>query len=168
MNFISYKTFVLLGVLAFSDELPVRAQEQSAKSAGRLKFETAVTREDLKTVNSVELSGDGRFLYATAWQLGAVVVFERDGKSGTLKHVQTLQDARLAGDTGIAFSPSGKQAVAACFNAKTAVLMNCDTNTGQLKILHSVRQGDDEVTGLDWPIDAVFRSEERRVGKECR
>src|SRR5687768_2133667 len=76
MNFISYKAFVLAGVFVFSGALLVSAQEQSAKSAGRLKFETAVTREDLKTVNSVELSGDGRFLYATPWQMGAVVVFQ--------------------------------------------------------------------------------------------
>ena len=143
----------------------VAAQEKSspARSAGRLKFETAVTRDDLKTVNSVEISADGRFLYATPWQLGAVVVFRREPADGRLKHVQTLGDARLAGDTGITFSPSGKYAVAACFNAKTAVLMNSDTNTGQLKILHSVRQGDDEVTGLDWPIDAIFSPDGRFV-----
>ena len=163
MKFIRCKTFLILGVLALSDGLLVGAQEKTSptKSAGRLKFETAVTRDDLQGVNSVEISGDGRYLYATPWQLGAVVVFQREAGDGRLKHVQTLRDARLAGDTGIAFSPSGKYAVAACFNAKTAVLMSCDTNTGQLKILHAVRQGDDEVTGLDFPIDAIFSPDGR-------
>jgi 6-phosphogluconolactonase (cycloisomerase 2 family) len=165
MNSIRCKTVLILGVLAVSGGWLVGAQEKSAptKSAGGLKFEEAVTREDLQGGNSVEMSADGRFLYATPWPLGAVVVFQRDNSNGRLKHVQTLRDARLAGDTSIAFSPSGKYAVAACFNAKTAVLMNCDTNTGQLKILHAVRQGDDEVTGLDFPIDALFSPDGRFV-----
>ena len=165
MKSISCKIFLILGVLALSGGLRVAAQEKSSptKSAGGLKFEAAVTRDDLQGVNSVEVSADGRYLYATPWPLGSVVVFERETRDGRLKHVQTLRDARLAGDTGIAFSASGKYAVAACFNAKTAVLMNCDTNTGQLKILHAVRQGEDEVTGLDWPIDALFSPDGRFV-----
>jgi 6-phosphogluconolactonase (cycloisomerase 2 family) len=165
MNSIRRKTFLICGALALSSVSLVHAQEKSAsaKPAGPLKFETAVTREDLQSVNSVEISPDGRFLYATPWQLGAVVVFERGTNDGRLKHVQTLRDARLAGDTGISFSPSGKQAVAACFGAKTAVLMNCDTNTGQLKIVYAIRQGDDDVTGLEFPIDANFGPDGRFV-----
>jgi 6-phosphogluconolactonase (cycloisomerase 2 family) len=163
MKSISCKTFLWLGVLAISGGWLLGAQEQSSKPAGRLKFETAVKREDLQGVNSVEVSADGRYLYATPWQRGAVVVFRREARDGRLKHVQTLADARLAGDTGVAFSPSGQYAVAACFNAKTTVLMNCDTNSGELKILHAVRQGEDEVTGLDFPIDAAFSPDGRFV-----
>ena len=163
MKTISCKTLLAFGVLAISGGLLASAQEKAepTKSRNGLKFETSVSREDLQGVNSVEVSADGRYLYATPWPLGAVVVFERGADDGRLKHVQTLRDARLAGDTGITFSPSGKYALAACFNAKTAVLMNCDTNTGQLKILHAVRQGDDEVSGLDWPIDAIFSPDGR-------
>ena len=165
MKSISSKTLFLLGVLAVSGGWLAVAQDKSSptKSPGGLKFESAVTRDDLTSVNSVEISPDGRYLYATPWALGAVVVFQRETGDGRLTHLQTLRDARLAGDTGITFSPSGKYAVAACFNAKTAVLMHCDTNTGQLKILHSVRQGEDEVTGLDWPIDANFSPDGRFV-----
>ncbi|HEX7859146.1 MAG TPA: beta-propeller fold lactonase family protein [Verrucomicrobiae bacterium] len=142
------------------------------KNPGRLKFETAVTRDDLQSVNSVEISADGRFVYATPWQLGAVVVFQRDSTNGHLKHAQTLKNPLLQGDTGIAFASSGKLAVAACFGSRSVVLMNCDTNTGKLKILHSVHHGEEDVpgvkegenlAGLEFPIEAIFSPDARYV-----
>jgi 6-phosphogluconolactonase (cycloisomerase 2 family) len=111
----------------------------------------------LLSVNSVEMSADGRFLYATPWQLGAIVVFERDPQKGGLKHVQTLREpGSLAGNTSIAFSPSSPLAVAACFNAQTAVLLHRDAKTGKLKILDSARNGQNNVRGLAFAVDAIF------------
>lgn len=138
-------------------------QKPPAASTGRLKFEQAVTRDDLQSVNSVEISADGRFLYATPWPIGAIVVFDREPKSGQLTHVQTLKNPLLPGDTGIALSPSGKHAVAACFIAKTAVLMSRDPESGKLKILHSVNDGEEDVEGMAFPIDAIFSHDGRFV-----
>lgn len=152
--------FILCATICSQDAL---AQNAPAKAAGRLKFEQAVTRDGLQGVNSVEISADGRFVYATPWELGALVVFERDARSGALKHVQTLISPALQGDTGIAFSPSGKHAVAACFIARSAVLLSCDPQSGKLEILHSVREGDEDVEGLTFPIDAIFSHDGRFV-----
>ena len=68
----------LLAIISFSATIFSEAQIATDKNAGRLKFEKSVTRGDLLGVNSVEMSADGRFVYATPWQNGALVVFERN------------------------------------------------------------------------------------------
>lgn len=157
----------MIAAYALTAAVPSKAQtepEKAGKPSGRLVFETSVTRDDLQGLNSVEVSTDGRFVYATPWPIGAVVVFERDARKGGLTHVQTLRDpGQLAGDTSIAFSPSGNFAVAACFNAKTAVLMRRDPKTGKLTILDSARDGEKEVTGLDFAIDARFSPDGKHI-----
>ena len=156
----------LLGLTAAVLEiglLTVAAQVETT-TPGRLRFEAQVSRADLQTVNSVQVSADGRFVYATPWQTGAVVVFRREIPGGALAHVQTLGEVGLlAGDTGIALSPATDHALAACFIAKTAVLLGRDSKTGELDVLDSARQGRNKVTGLDFAIDAIFSPDGRYV-----
>lgn len=170
MNIITFaklKYLPVVAVFTLTTALPSNAQtapEKAGKGSGRLVFESSVTRDDLQGLNSVEVSADGRFVYATPWSLGAIVVFERSAGKGALTHVQTLRDpGLLAGDTSIAFSPSSDYAVAACFNARTAVLMRRDAKTGKLTILDSARDGEKDVTGLDFPIDANFSPDGKHV-----
>lgn len=151
-------------LIIISGLLTATAQAAFAETSapGRLHFEGSVTRPDLVQVNSVEVSSDGRFIYATPWPLGAVVVFQREESKGGLAHIQTLSDSSLlAGNTGFALSPASNHAVAACFRAKTAVLMRREPKKGSLSVLDSVRAGDGDVTGLDFAIDAIFSPDGR-------
>jgi len=166
ITFAKLQSLPVVAVFALTTALPSNAQtapEKAGKASGRLVFDSSVTRDDLQGLNSVEVSADGRFVYATPWPIGAVVVFERDSHKGALAHVQTLRDPGvLAGDTSIAFSSSSDHAVAACFNARTAVLMRRDPKTGKLTILDSARDGVKDV-GLDFPIDASFSPDGKHV-----
>src|SRR5262245_56638281 len=121
--------------MALITQTTALAQAEPKQAQGQLHFQSAVTRDDLQGVNSVEISRDGQFLSATPWPSGAIVVFRRDGSNGALSHVQTFSDDSLRGDTGLALSPASDQAVAACFMAHSAVLMHCDPKTGKLKAL---------------------------------
>src|SRR5580765_1952158 len=106
--------FILAASFAFTSISHSLAQDV-AKTRDSLRFEAEVTRPDLRGVNSVAISRDGQFLYATPWPIGAIVVFKRDPAKGTLEHLQTIQDEVLRGDTGLALSPKGDYAIAACF-----------------------------------------------------
>ena len=132
------------------------AGKGEGRGEGRLRFDNSVTRDDLAGLNSVTISADGQFLYATPWPGGAIVVFQRDAAQGGLKHVQTLKNQALAGDTGFEVNAAGDRAIAACFQARSAVLMRRDKKTGKLEILDSAREGQGEVTGLAFAIDALF------------
>ena len=55
--------------------------------------------------------------------------------------------------------------MAACFMAKTAVLLGRDIKTGELDVLDSARQGSNRVTGLDFAIDAIFSLDSRYVSR---
>ena len=46
-------------------------------SAAELTLIEAVSRSDLKTVTRTELSPDGKFLYASCWNPGSLIVFAR-------------------------------------------------------------------------------------------
>lgn len=62
---------------------------------------------DLDAASDVALSPDGKHLFATAYNSGSVVVFERDPASGTLRYAQSITSTMLAGARGIVVSPEG-------------------------------------------------------------
>jgi 6-phosphogluconolactonase (cycloisomerase 2 family) len=133
------------------------------RGGSTLHFVAQVTRPDLRGVNSVTISQDGQFLYATPWPIGAVVVFKREATQGGLEHVQTVQDDRLRGDTGLALSPREDYAIAACFQAHSAVLLRRDGKNGKLEIVDSAFEAENGVSGLGFAIDAIFSPDGRFI-----
>lgn len=124
---------------------------------GKLDFVGSTKRDKLQMVTSVEVSADGKFLYASAWRPATITVFERDAVSGQLKQVQELTDPEhLQGTTALRISPDGQYAVASAFSARTAVLFRRDAKSGKLKKLNVAQDSVDGVTGLTWPIDVAF------------
>jgi 6-phosphogluconolactonase (cycloisomerase 2 family) len=139
--------------------LPVLAQEV-AQGTGKLTHVQSVPREDLKSVNHVNLSADGKFVYTSSWEAMAVNVFSRNEKTGQVEHVQTVTSPRdLDGLTSLVLSPDGKFAAGSAFRSQTAVLFARDAQTGQLRQLDSARNAEKGVKGLVWAIDLEYSTD---------
>jgi 6-phosphogluconolactonase (cycloisomerase 2 family) len=136
----------------------------STAKGQRLTPAGSVTRPDLATVVSVEVSGDNRHLYSAAYNASSVGAFQRDPKTGQLTHVQTLTDTNLFnGVTSIRVSADGRYAATAAFRSAAAVLLKRDAASGQLAVLDVARQGVNSVNGLNFAIDTIFSPDSRFV-----
>ena len=143
---------------------PVFSQDRQRTGFGKLLPASSVSRDGLHMVTSVEVSPDGKFLYASAWQVATISVFQRDPMSGELQFVQELSDPDiLNGATAVRLSPKGRFAVASAFRSQTAVLYRRDPMDGKLARLDVARNGEGEVKGLQWPVDAAFSPDSRFV-----
>jgi 6-phosphogluconolactonase (cycloisomerase 2 family) len=139
----------------------VRAQETEF---GQLEFTGSTSGDGLNMVTSVEVSQDGKFLYASAWQAATITVFQRNAKLGELTEVQKLVDPEnLLGATAVRLSPDGRMAVASAFGSKTTVLYRRDADGGKLTRLDVARNGIDGVIGLTWAVDSAFSPDSKFV-----
>ncbi len=114
----------------------------------------AVRRDDLDRVVSSVISPDGKFLYASCWNPGALVVFARDAGTGKLTHVQTVTGKPdLMGATGVALSPDGRFATLATFRSRDAFLFKRDPQSGKVTLIQTAPR-----TGKDWsfPVAVEF------------
>lgn len=134
------------------------------EGSGRLEFVGKTTADGLDMVTSVEISDDGRFLYAAAWQAATITVFERNANTGELTLVQELTDRdNLYGSAAIRLSPGGRLAAATAFRSQSVVLFQRDAETGKLTKLDVAKNNVDGVTGLAWAIDVSFSPDSKFV-----
>ena len=153
---------VALAVVASVVALPLAADDGT--EFRQLRHLQTVTRDDLNAVCSTNLSSDGKYLYAAAWQAAAILTFERDPQSGLLTHRQSIIDETdLRGTTTIRLSPDGRYAVAPALHARAVVLFERDVLSGKLTILDVVRGEEQPRLGLAFPVDAVFSPDGRFV-----
>jgi 6-phosphogluconolactonase (cycloisomerase 2 family) len=127
--------------------------DTSSKASDLVLVET-ITRDDLSKVVSSVISPDGKFLYASCWNPGALVVFARDNETGKLTHVQTVAGSPdLRGATNVALSPDARFAALATFASKDAFLFERDPQSGKVKLLHAAPR-----SGKDWefPVSVKF------------
>jgi 6-phosphogluconolactonase (cycloisomerase 2 family) len=126
------------------------------KGEGRLKPVEAVPRDDLDGVVGVQISPDGKFVYAASWKAASATTFARDPETGKLKHTQTVNDNdTLAGTTTLALGRDGRSALAVAFQSRTAVLFQRNPENGQIVMSDVARDGSKDVR-LGMPIDAAF------------
>jgi 6-phosphogluconolactonase (cycloisomerase 2 family) len=114
-------------------------------------------RDDMQGVCGLEVSDDGKFVYASSWNSSSITVFRRDPNTGNLEHVQSLVDpANLGGVVCLRISPDGKRALAVSFRSKSVSLLTRDPEKGTLTLAHSA--GPDLAPGsaFVWPIHGVF------------
>ena len=102
-----------------------------------------------------ELSPDAKFLYATTcFSPGSIVVFARDGATGLLTHVQTIDNKLdLRGAASIAHSPDGRFAVVPAFQSKNTILFRRDQESGKLEWLELAPRNAQDV---EFPIASTF------------
>jgi 6-phosphogluconolactonase (cycloisomerase 2 family) len=150
-------------VLMLGLGFPAVADEEKGPGDGRLRHIESVPRDDLATTVSAEISPDGRFLYATSWNVGTATVFARDRKTGRLEHRQTITDPEnLAGTTALVVSPDGRLAIATAFRSRSAVLYTRNAETGELSPSDVARDGVNAVR-MQWPIDVAFAPDSKFV-----
>jgi 6-phosphogluconolactonase (cycloisomerase 2 family) len=114
-------------------------------------------RDDMQGACGLEMSDDGNFVYASAWNSGSINVFRRDPATGNLEHVQALVDpAKLGGVVCVRISPDGKRALATSFRSKTVCLLSRDPEKGTLAIAHVAGPDLAPGTSLAWPIHGAF------------
>ncbi len=108
----------------------------------------------LDGAESVTVSPDGKFLYATGYNESAIAVFGRDAQTGKLSFVEFKQDGidgvdGLANVESVTVSPDGKFLYAAGFNDSAVAVFGRDAETGKLSFLKVEKDGVDGVDGVD-------------------
>jgi len=117
---------------------------------------------------SVDLSPDGRHVYAAAFGSGRVKVLERDGTTGYVRDVQTIP---LKGAYLSRVSPDGRYVVCSDIVSRSksyagtnsVSLFGRDPSTGKLTLLHSVKNGENEIASLDNVVDAAYSPDSQYV-----
>ncbi len=110
----------------------------------------------LNGASSVTVSPDGKNVYATGRVDHSVVMFARDGVTGTLSFLGALQDATLRGPTDVAVHPSGYWVLTTSRDDNAVAMYRRDLDTGVLTLEGVVRDGENGVSGLDGAIAAVM------------
>lgn len=149
---------------AIVSSLAINRASGQDEPTGRLEFADKVNDDALEMVTSVEVSEDGKFLYASAWQAAAVTVWQRDLETGGLTKIQTIEAPDiLNGAAALRLSPDQRYAVASAFRSQSAVLFERDAETGKLKKLDVATNDVDGVSGLNWAIDVAFSPDSKFV-----
>ncbi len=103
------RVLALVGGVTFWSILASCCIADESYAFGTLRHASSISRDSLQMVTSVEVSRDGKFLYAAAWQAAAITVFQRDLVTGELTQVQELTDAdNMDGDESVILSPDGR------------------------------------------------------------
>jgi 6-phosphogluconolactonase (cycloisomerase 2 family) len=100
------------------------------------------------------VSPDGKHVYATAGQSGAVAVFTRSAATGALTFLQSHRDGfggvdGLAGATTVLVSPDGKHVYVGGYNDAAVALFTRNAATGALTFVSSVFDGQGGADGLE-------------------
>ncbi len=111
-------------------------------------------------MNCMDFSPDGLFLYASAWRSDSISVFEVEGMSGALRHVETFTDEKMDGNSSVRVSPDGRWAAVAVGIGKCILLLERDSESGRLTLVDQF-QATFETTGDRMFNDAVFSPNSR-------
>ncbi|MEH2024341.1 beta-propeller fold lactonase family protein [Nostoc sp.] len=128
------------------------------QQTGKLSF-VEVQKDDTNGVDglggaeSITVSPDGKFLYASGYDDSAVAVFERDITTGQLSFVEVQKDDTngvdgLGGANSVIVSPDGKFLYAAGYDDSAVAVFERDTTTGQLSFVEVQKDGTNGVDGL--------------------
>ena len=130
---------------------------------GRLKQVQKVEGDSLRSVTSVAISPDGKFVYTAAFNADAVSVFKRQAGTGELEADYTFSGPDLDAVVNIRLSRDGEYAVASAFRSNAITLYKRDPKTGTLQQLDIARLGEHGNDGLDFVIDAEFSKDSKLV-----
>lgn len=166
---------LLLGAILLPGAGLITATEpqEATTPTERLELVQTITTNALNSASFAVLSPDGRHVYVTAWNVGAITVYSRNDETGELTEQQVVQNDDLAGVTDLRISDDGRIAIGSCCHASTAVVFERSPVSGKLHQLHVARSGEIDVDGLYFPIDIAlspdgkfaYVSDSRRAGR---
>ena len=109
--------------------------------------------DGLAGVDSVTVSPDGKFLYASGYLDSAVAVFARNADTGKLSFVEFQQDGingvnGLANASSVTVSPDGKFLYASGYFDSAVAVFARNADTGKLSFVEVQKDGSNGVDGL--------------------
>ena len=159
-------------LLLFSLLSVVQAQEVVTPSSGLSLVDEE--KDDLNGVdglagaNSIAVSQEGQYVYATGFSDDAVVVFSRDVNSGVLTFVQIVKNSDienngLNGANAVAVSPNDKHVYVASSLDNAVVVFTRDRNTGKLTLVEVQKDGINGGDGLGGASSIALSFDNKRV-----
>ena len=131
------------------------------KETGELNFVSRTKNgengvDGLNGARSLDLSPDGKNLYAVSMFDDALVSFSRDEFSGALTYEGRIKDGEfgvdgLDGARSIAISPDGVNLYVAGWDDDALALFSRDPSSGLVGFLGRVKNGEDGISALDAP-----------------
>lgn len=108
----------------------------------------------LQGANSVVVSPNGNFVYASGFWDNSIAIFARDQVTGMLSFMASIQEGAngvegIYGVNNLAMSEDGMNLYATGFWNGTLAVFSCDPMSGTLTFMESFRDGVDGVDGLN-------------------
>ena len=132
-----------------------------SKDEPELTTVATVESDFLKSVTSVRLPRDGKYLYAAAFNSDTVAVFKRDAATGRIENESWMETPELKCAVSIRLSPDDQYAAVSAFRVNTVSLFKRDGATGELSFLDAAVEGKDGSSGLSFVVDAAFSDDSR-------
>ena len=109
--------------------------------------------QGLEGINSLTVSTDGQYVYATGFTNNALVVFQRQESNGRLKFLQVIQDDAngvdgLANASSVSVSPDNAFVYVTGFKDTAIAVFSRDAVSGVLNFVEVQKNGLGEVNGL--------------------
>lgn len=134
---------------------------QSSADTSVLKEVQILSPDDLRSVTGIDISADGKFLYAAAFNSSNVTAFTRDTAAGTLTVLESTTGPNMQSAVSVRLSKDGTLATASAFGSNAVTLFQRNTEDGKLTILDSARHTQGEDDGLNFAIDARVSPDNR-------
>lgn len=99
----------------------------------------------------IALSPDGLFAYVTAFDNDTLTVFRRNGETGALTLVMSTSNVDMDGPQMVKISPDGTQVYVTARNTDKFLVFNRNINTGMVTVNTVFTNGQNGVSGLDYP-----------------
>jgi len=136
--------------------LSSRVSAPVALSQGLVYFNAANGISGLQSPFDLALSQDGKFLYASSFNLSGVLVLQRDLNTGALTFVQFLSKADagvtgLGGAGNLILSPDESWLYVVGFNDDRLVALRRDASSGKLTFAQAIKGDEVGVTALQAP-----------------
>lgn len=165
-----YFTFVLLGAHSPGVAQDLPKNDASAEAVSEAPAAFVIQRfedpENLQSVTSTELSPDGNYVYAAAFNSDTANVWKRDPATGMVNRVQFLADEDMDAIVALRMAPNGKYMAGVSFK-NIVTLFSRNPENGTLTYLSKVTPMENNAGELDFPIELRFSPDSRFVYVGC-